>query len=382
MIIKVSFRLNKRIKVESLIMSLFLMVAMLYGCCISNEAQGQFVEKEITEDGISAYDKLSVGQPLNLLVVGDSIGFGTGSQGIENRWPQLISAHMDEKYGSEVNIENVSMGGCDSVCGYVRVQALNDGTDYDLAVICYGENDAEEDFGLYYESIIRALRAKYPAIEIICIQESSQRDYTFKMQTIAEIAEHYHIPVADLIEPFRADYDNLVVDGTHPNNDGYRIYAKVLEEIIDEQVESAGEAEAGGNKADEFKQIAPFDENVKFFDDFLWIPGSSFKKYGKKLAVTLDQDISGSGVKTSLSSGQGVFLLADINDYPGENSLRILNNSTEVATRSLTWPNEFAQRHIPVVAKDVTLESGTLTIEFNSKKQADDFEGIGIIGNR
>lgn len=42
---------------------------------------------------------------------------------------------------ASVAVTNVSMGGNTSYAGYVRTMDLDDSTDYDLAIICYGQND-------------------------------------------------------------------------------------------------------------------------------------------------------------------------------------------------------------------------------------------------
>ena len=47
--------------------------------------------------------------------------------------------------------------------------ALDDGANYDLAIICYGQNDALEGFSTNYEAIIRAIERKYPDCSIISI---------------------------------------------------------------------------------------------------------------------------------------------------------------------------------------------------------------------
>lgn len=73
------------------------------------------------------------------------------------------------------------MGGNTSYAGYVRTMALNDGVDYDLAIICYGQNDALEGFSTNYEAVIRAIERKYSDCSIISTLESSQREYTEKM---------------------------------------------------------------------------------------------------------------------------------------------------------------------------------------------------------
>ena len=355
----------KRMMMLLTTLSMFLL--FLYGCGASSDKAA-----EVFEDGVSAYVKLANGNPVNLLIVGDSIAVGTGAEGIENRWAELVKTELGNKYGSDINMTNVSMGGCDSLCGYVRVQNINDGVDNDLAVICYGENDAEEDFGLYYESIIRALRSKYPAIEIICIQESSQMDYTFKMKAIAEIARHYNLPVADTIEPFMADYDNLTVDGCHPNNAGHRIYADVVEGIIDDAVKN--------EMVSDF-DIKPFDENVLFFDHYTWIPKSEFRKFGNKYSAKLKADINGNGKKTALSDGSGVYLVTDIIDGEGDNNFTIYSDKEVLLEREFEWSYPFEQRHIPILQKNVILQEGiTLSIKFENGKQAKNFEGIGFIG--
>lgn len=317
-----------------------------------------------------AYKRLIDGLPVNMLVVGDSIGFGTGASGSENAWPSLVSDYLTDTYGSEARLTNISMGGCDSICGYTRVKSLSDEECYDLAVICYGENDREEDFGLYYETIIRALRQKYPNIDIICIQESSQREYTYKMQQIELIAEHYGYPVVDTIEPFCDDYDNLVKDGTHPNNDGYKIYADEIAKTIDKMVE---EQTSGIYK--ETKDIEPFCEEALRFDDFLWISKDEFKRFGNAYSV----NISG---MSQLPYSDKILLLTDIYDFSGENSIVVLNNSTKVAERAISWPYEFKQRHIPILADGITVEDGSFRIVINNKDQADTFEGIGMVFGR
>ena len=126
------------------------------------------------------YKKLANGEAVNILIVGDSIGLGSGASGTEERWTFLLSEYLKEKYGSEVTLTNLSMGGNSSYAGYVRTMTLDDDIEYDAAIICYGHNDSKKTFSLHYESIIRALRSKYPAASLISILESSQKEYNAK----------------------------------------------------------------------------------------------------------------------------------------------------------------------------------------------------------
>ena len=94
------------------------------------------------------------------------------------QWFKQLQTYLRTVNKSKVSVTNVSMGGNASYAGYVRTMALNDDVNYDLAIICYGQNDSTDGFSTNYESIIRAIRSKYPDCSIISILESSQREYT------------------------------------------------------------------------------------------------------------------------------------------------------------------------------------------------------------
>ncbi|XME02164.1 SGNH/GDSL hydrolase family protein [Lachnospiraceae bacterium C1.1] len=88
------------------------------------------------------------------------------------------------------------------------------------------------------------------------------------MQEIRKLAEHYSIPVVDTIESFSNDYDNLTVDGVHPNDDGYKIYADSVASIIDEGVGSIPMY----READ----IEPVNECTDVFETFKWYGAEEF----------------------------------------------------------------------------------------------------------
>ncbi len=339
---------------------MFLFAALLISCSAPPEET----------DPRPFIEKLESAAPVKILIVGDSIGFGTGASSEKTSWAELMKTELKQTYGSDVLLTNLSMGGCSSICGYARVMELDDGKTYDLAVICYGENDAEEDFELYYESILRALRNRYPGIEIICIQESSQREFTVKMRRIAEIAEHYKCPVVDTITPFSADYDSYVKDGTHPNDAGHRIYADAVLAAVREMVI--------GRKI-EPKDIEPASASVRLFDDFVWFPRESFRKDGQTFTCEVERAIVGNGLADAVGGGNGAVMITDVFDYSGENNIRVLNNDKEIAYREASWSFEFKQRHIPILAADVTLDPGTLSITFENAEQLEEFEGIGFL---
>lgn len=309
---------------------------------------------------------LSDGFDVNVLIVGDSIGAGDGaSDNADHRWANLLKTNIESKYGVAVNLTNVSMGGNSSYAGYVRTMALDDDISYDLVVLCYGQNDSETNFGLYYESIIRAVKIRYPKASIICIQESSQRDYTEKMLTIETIADHYGLPVADTIAPFQADYDNLAV-GAHPNDAGYQVYCETMMNVIEPLVT----ARHGYDP----ENVEVVNDQVTVFDTFQWFPADQFTREGNTFALA--------------AQTQGVILGIDYNITSGANSCTILVDGVEYAAREVTFNYDFSQHQIVVVNK--WLEGETVNVQSEIKvvfaedeagrKQADGFKGLAISG--
>lgn len=301
----------------------------------------------------SFYQKLADGFDVNVLVVGDSIA--EGGQG-EKGWCTLLQNNLRKTYGNSVSFTNVSMGGNASYAGYVRTMALNDNVDYDLAIICYGQNDGFDGFSTNYESIIRAIRSKYPDCSIISILESSQRTYTEKMTTIQNICEHYSIPVADTIAAFNNSgkaYDDLTGDGVHPNEAGQEIYFETVKAVIDDNV-----AASTGKMAD----VDVINADVHKFDNFIWYDASSDFERVDDTTFTISTSASG-------------ILGIDYTYESGDNKADIYVDGELFESPTVTFDYDFSQRHILVVSDDCTVEN-EIKVVFTSKEQADGFKGM------
>lgn len=314
------------------------------------EEQISLKQKE-AED--SFYQKLVDGFDVNVLIVGDSIA--ENGQG-ENGWCTLLQNSLRKTYNNRVSFTNVSMGGNASYAGYVRTMALNDEVGYDLAIICYGQNDGADGFSMNYESIIRAIRSKYPDCSIISILESSQREYTEKMTTIQSICEHYSIPVADTIASFNTSgkaYDDITGDGVHPNEAGQEIYFETVKAVIDDNVDaSTGKmAEADVINADVHK-----------FDNFVWYDASS--DFVRVDDTTFTISTSASGI-----------LGIDYTYESGDNKADIYVDGELFESPTVTFDYDFSQRHILVVSDDCTVKN-EIKVVFNTKEQADGFKGM------
>lgn len=309
------------------------------------------LKKKRAED--SFYQKLVDHFDVNVLIVGDSIA--EGGQG-EKGWCTLLQSNLKKTYRNNVSFTNISMGGNASYAGYVRTMALNDDVDYDLAIICYGQNDGLDGFSTNYESIIKAIRSKYPDCSIISILESSQREYTEKMITIQSICDYYGIPVADTIAAFNTSgkaYDDLTSDGVHPNEAGQEIYYETVKAVIEDNV-----AASTGKMED----VDVINEDVSKFDNFIWYGADTdFERVNDKM-FTLN--VSASGV-----------LGIDYTFESGSNKADIYVDGELYKSPTITFNYDFSQRHIMVVSDDCTVEK-EIKVVFNNKEQADGFRGM------
>lgn len=310
------------------------------------------------------YYKIVKGIDVNILIVGDSIGKGSGASSLDKNWVSLLSDMLYKEYGVNCKITNISMGGNTSYAGYVRTMELNDNIDYDLAILCYGQNDKNEDFTLYYESMIRAIQHKYKRCEIISILESSQRKYTAKTQQIQQLDNYYDIPIADTIAYFSEsgiNYNILSDDGIHPSDKGHEFYAKTIKDVISNKTK--------GKIVKVKRSLPPYNQNVVKFDTFKYIGVSEFNRVND---TTLEFETEG------LSGIMGI----DYTFESGNNSVDIYSNNQAVATKTLLFDYNFSQRHIIIIKKDCRL-SGVIRLTFGSATQTDGFNGIVFsnIGN-
>lgn len=296
---------------------------------------------------------------LKVLIVGDSIGEGAGAGDPSLKWYKYLIPYMKDAYDVNLDITNVSMGGNSSYAGYVRVMQLDDEEDYDLAVVCYGENDKPENFSLYYESILRAICNKFPSCKLMTILESSQRDYTEKIRTIQSLSDHYGAYVADTIAAFRDSgrpYEELCDDGTHPNDEGQKVYYETVKPLMDVFY-------ANRNQAKE-QIVEAVNQEVAYFENFEYYPADDFRKVDE---YTYELEI-----ETSPS-----MLGIDYTYVKGENLISIYTDGQSICDKQLVWENDYTLRYIEKVADECEIQS-KIQIVFSSREQMEAFHGIII----
>lgn len=289
------------------------------------------------------WEKSNKNQTIHLLMVGDSISEGAGASDPSLKWYKYLIPYMKDTYGKDLQITNVSMGGNTSYAGFVRVMQMEQREDYDLVVVCFGENDAEKDLAENYERLLQTIVGKWPSCKLIIILESSQREYTPKIQTIQRLGEQYHAYVMDTISAFDQSgkkYEELCDDGTHPNDEGQKIYfstaVKVMDQIYGQSLEKHSSFHYYSAK--DFSQA----------DDFA-------------LELRIDRSVDTIGIDYDL--------------IPGYHEIEVNIDEESIWNYQNDWNYTFAQRHIEKIGK-LNQQINEIRITFSSEEQRDAFHGI------
>lgn len=176
------------------------------------------------------------------------------------------------------------------------------------------------------------------------------------MTTIQSICDHYGIPIADTIAAFNnsgKSYDELSNDGVHPNDAGQEIYYETVKAVIDENVA------ASTGKMEDAEVI---NEDVHKFDNFIWYGADTDFERIDDTTFTLNASASG-------------ILGIDYTFESGDNKADIYVDGELYKSPTVTFNYDFSQRHIMVVSDDCTVEK-EIKVVFNSKEQADGFQGM------
>ena len=328
----------------------------------------------ISGGSLNAYQKLACGEDIRFLVVGDSIG--------AMEWTNDVAAWVEENYLVHCTIKNISLGGNTSYSGYVSEKLLDDGIAYDLVLVCYGQNDAPKGFAADYEALIREVLTKNNMPCVISVLESSQREYTEKMQDIGRIAEHYNLKLADTIEAFETSgysYEALSADGVHPNGIGQGIYAETVKEVIRSSVaevfaekgrlilEAMQKGRAYSPEDYGVRSVLPEpmdQEGVAPFECFRYVPSADFQRISDtEWVIHFDHPLVG-------------ILGINRSRCPGENLFEIYRNDELYYSEEDYLSIGYYLMKISKVSETAETFTGDLRVKFLQKDHADNFFGI------
>jgi len=193
---------------------------------------------------------LQNGDPLKLLVYGDSIpagGNASGCTGIEPYQPafgELIAEGIREKCGCEVECINTAVGGTATPWALEEVEERAVRHHPDLAIIAFGMNDGSgnippQDFRNNIKGIIDAIRRESPDCEFILFSSilpnaeaclaGIQGEYPPVLRSLEDrgvvLADMYSVH-AELLSAKR--YIDMTGNNVnHPNDYVHRVYAQI-----------------------------------------------------------------------------------------------------------------------------------------------------------
>jgi lysophospholipase L1-like esterase len=198
---------------------------------------------------------LGAGEPVKLLLFGDSISAGGNASKFQGHWPwqpcygELVARQLEQRYGSKVQFLNHSRAGATS--GYALTQVDSQAAWFkpDLAIIAYGMNDRgdgrREIYRANLEKILDAIRARSPQTEFIVVtpmlNNPKQPTGLGPVQFIRDEALKLARPGVALVDVTTAhleickhkNYLDLSGNGAnHPNDFLHRLYAQRILEVL------------------------------------------------------------------------------------------------------------------------------------------------------
>ena len=305
----------------------------------------------VYENNCNLYEKLNSEKKVNLLIVGDSIGAGQGSENYF--WGDLFKEYLANTYNVNVNLDNISIGGTTSFCGYTILKLFKRYAHYDLVIICYGHNDYNKNFEAIYESLVNLIEERCPKCKIISILEASKFQnndfYKQKMNTIKNIASKHKIIVADTISAFSKNphsFENLTDEyDIHPNDNGQIIYFTALKNAFENDLD----------KSQKFLSL----KKIKFY---------KISKFKQNDNLTYEIKIH----------KKSAYLGIDYIYHRGEKLCEIYVDNKKVFTMETdkNFPENFKHRRITDVTFDTVKINKSIKLKFKDKEEIKFFNGL------
>lgn len=242
-------------------------------------------------------EKLENGLSIKTLIIGDSIGDSMGTGDEEYFWYNQLREKIESEHGSNMRFEKLTRGGAVTFDGLFDLIGSPNRNVYDLTVIMYGQNDKEllsvDEFEDNYKNIISLTSMYHPLSEIVTVVESSLAPDDEYADIIVDIAKEYGTILVDMREPFISNDGDLTVDGIHPNNDGYTLYADAIYEAISQY--------SGDSEVKTEEPVYTEKRKLSFEDsqDFATMNGTY---YSDEKGAFIEYEFEGSAISVSFSA--------------------------------------------------------------------------------
>lgn len=196
---------------------------------------------------VKVKDKLEKGEKVVFVAFGDSI---TEGYGVSEGWPEKLVKELKKKYPkSDIELINKGRSGDTAEDGLYRLDSDVIELNPDLVTVNFGINDAMSavplsNFENYFSEIISQIKNKTSAdiialsSEILEDEEADKlvRKYYDKISKVCkdqkvifvDIHRHWHQKIREGVELSSL----LIPELDHPNEDGYRLFAKILMEVF------------------------------------------------------------------------------------------------------------------------------------------------------
>ncbi|PLS16245.1 SGNH/GDSL hydrolase family protein [Bacillus sp. M6-12] len=182
----------------------------------------------------SVYEKMNHKKAISYLVIGDSIGRGSGTENPAMRWFKILERRFFIEDAIRLKGDYIVQSGATAFEGLYKLTSHKENRPVDLIFFVFGENDRKYmqagEFGHLYESLMRQAKTLHPNAELITITESSLTFDDFAKQ-IAAITGHYQAASIDMRPVFQASgytAEELTRDLVHPNEKGYQLYSDTI----------------------------------------------------------------------------------------------------------------------------------------------------------
>jgi lysophospholipase L1-like esterase len=199
--------------------------------------------------------RLRNGNPVSIVLIGDSISSGCNASGwaggapYQPPFPGLLREHLQARYKSAVQMTNPSVSGKDTRWVLSAIDQVIEPKP-DLVIVAFGMNDAAGRLAMEYQAntkaVITKIREQLPDTEFILVATMlGNRDWPRLKQ---ELFPQYRDALRELCEPGIAladmtsiwteflkrkqDWDLTGNGVNHPNDFGHRVYAQVLSTLL------------------------------------------------------------------------------------------------------------------------------------------------------
>lgn len=199
--------------------------------------------------------KLRGGEPLRILLIGDSISTGCNASGwaggppFQPAYPELLKSVLEHKYTSKISLTNLSVGGMATPWLLTMLDKVI-AEKPDLVIIAFGMNDAAGRPAAEYQANTRTaiakIKSQLPDTEFILVATmiGNQDWVALKPELFPAYRDALRelcgpgIALADVTSVWsellkvKTHYDFTGNGVNHPNDFGHRIYAQVITALL------------------------------------------------------------------------------------------------------------------------------------------------------